>query len=244
MFPDTRQGSLRATLAVAALVFAGFLTLSAGAESASARQIVIHGAHSGSTLYLKTAHKGLVVRGYMARSRPRGCRWVRYRMKVRCPFRHRGIRSIKVEMGPSGDWVEVKERLPVPLFVYLGKGRDKFIGNGERDICYPQGSRRNRCIGGPNHDVCITGPRNSDCVGGPGNDYCKTSTGSDGCWGGRGRDICIMGPGHDGCHGNQGSDQLYGGTASDRLYGGPGNDYCNGGPQRGKSRTCERGPRR
>jgi hypothetical protein len=50
-------------------------------------------------------------------------------------------------MGPSGDRVRVRERLPVPLFVFLGGGSDKFIGYGERDFCFPEGARRNRCIG-------------------------------------------------------------------------------------------------
>ncbi len=101
--------------------------------------------------------------------------------------------------------------MPMPVVVYLGPGSDKFVGNAERDICFPGGARRNRCVGRGNNDVCITGPRNSDCVGGGGNDFCRHGAGSDGCWGGRGRDMCIMGPGMDGCHGGPGNDRLYGG---------------------------------
>ncbi len=154
-------------------------------------QIVIHGAHSGSTLELQVRGKRLVVEGYMSRSHPRGCHFTRYRMAASCPLRNVG--SIVVRMGPSGDFVRVLNRLPVPLTAHLGAGSDKFIGNGEPDTCYSEGTRRNRCVGGPSRDICITGNRNSDCVGGAGNDYCQTGAGSDGCWGGPGRDVCRMG---------------------------------------------------
>jgi hypothetical protein len=206
------------------------------------RKMTIRGADSGSHLKIGVRGKTLVVKGLLARARPVGCRFTRLRLAAACGLA--GVSRIKVDMGPSGDMVEVVDRLPVPLVVYLGGGSDKFIGNDERDICYPQGSRRNRCIGGGGNDVCITGPRNTDCVGGPGNDYCKASTGSDGCWGGPGRDVCFMGPGHDGCHGDGGRDRLFGGSSSDRLYGGAGFDYCDGGRGWGRSRACEAGPRR
>ncbi|MDX6634089.1 MAG: hypothetical protein QOF06_292 [Solirubrobacterales bacterium] len=84
----------------------------------------------------------------------------------------------------------------VPLVVYLGSGSDRFVGNAERDFCFPGG----------------------------GNDYCRHGNGR-GCWGGRGNDICIMGPGQDGCHGGPGRDRLYGGPQADQLYGGRGWDY-------------------
>jgi serralysin len=171
-----------------------------------------------------------------------GCRPAGHRGVAVCGLGHVG--SIEVDTGQAGDKVEVLRKLPVPLTVHLGGGSDKFIGNGERDTCYPQGTRRNRCVGGGGRDVCLTGHRNTDCVGGPGNDYCRARGGSDGCWGGRGRDVCVMGGGHDGCHGEGGRDRLYGGPASDRLYGGPGFDYCDGGPGRGRSQGCEAGPRR
>jgi RTX calcium-binding nonapeptide repeat (4 copies) len=207
-------------------------------------EIVIYGAHSGSTLRISTSHKGkrIVVKGIQARTRPQGCRLNRHRMRAVC--RVRGHGSMRVVMGPSGDLVRVAKRLPMPLTVYLGPGSDKFVGNGERDTCFSQGSRRNRCVGRGGKDICITGPRNSDCVGGGGNDYCHHGTGSDGCWGGRGRDVCVMGPGQDGCHGGRGNDRLYGGPQPDQLYGGRGNDYCNGGRGWGKSHHCDRGPRR
>jgi len=225
---------------VAAL--AALALLSAATPASSGDRIVIHGAASGSTLKLTVGRRHIVVKGYMASVRPTGCRFKRRRMVAVCPLA--GASSITLEMGPSGDMVKVLDRLPIPLTAYLGDGSDKFIGNGERDTCYPQGARRNRCIGGGGNDVCITGPRNSDCVGGPGRDFCKTSTGSDGCWGGPGRDICLMGPGEDGCHGNGGNDKLYGGANPDQLYGGPGFDQCDGGPGWGRSHHCEAGPRR
>jgi hypothetical protein len=218
-----------------------FLAL-APAVATPAGNIVIYGAHSGAKLTLSTKGGKIVVKGKMARHRPQGCHFTRGHRRAVCPARH--ATSIEIQMGPSGDFVRVKERLPVPLMIYLGAGSDKFIGNGERDTCFPGGARRNRCIGGANNDTCITGPRNSDCVGGPGNDYCRHGTGSDGCWGGRGNDVCVMGPGQDGCHGGPGNDRLYGGAQPDQLYGGPGRDYCNGQRGWGKSHACDAGPQR
>jgi hypothetical protein len=78
-------------------------------------------------------------------------------------------------MGRRGDFVRIKKKMPVPVTVYLGPGSDKFIGNAERDFCFPGGARRNRCVGRGNNDACITGNCNSDCVGGGGNDYCHTA---------------------------------------------------------------------
>ncbi|HEY0317665.1 MAG TPA: calcium-binding protein [Solirubrobacterales bacterium] len=227
----------RSSLATAIVVLALLLVPCAASP---AGQIVIYGAHSGSTLNISTDGTRIVVKGNMAHAKPKGCRFKRGHMVAVC--RVAGAASMEVQMGPSGDLVKVDDRLPIPLTVHLGAGSDKFIGNGERDVCYSEGSRRNRCIGGPNNDVCITGPRNSDCVGGPGNDFCRHGAGSDGCWGGPGNDICIMGPGQDGCHGEGGSDRLFGGPDPDQLYGGPGFDYCNGGPGIGKSHACNAGP--
>ncbi len=223
-----------------ALVAIGLLALP-GAASPGER-IVIHGAASGSHLKISTNGSALVVDGVMARAQPQGCHFKRGRRVAVCPLD--GAKAIEVNMGPSGDFVEVLDPLPFPLTVHLGSGEDKFIGNDEKDICYPEGTRRNRCIGEGGDDVCITGSRNSDCVGGPGEDYCRHGTGSDGCWGGPGDDVCVMGPGQDGCHGEGGNDRLYGGAQPDRLYGGPGHDYCDGGPGWGKSQSCDAGPRR
>lgn len=213
-----------------------------GTTAAPSERIVLHGAHSGSTLKLSLRGGRLIVRGLMARARPTGCHFRRHRLLAACRLDR--ATSIELDMGPSGDMVRVVDPMPVPVIVHLGDGSDKFIGNSERDFCYPGGNRRNRCIGGGGDDVCITGPRNSDCVGGRGNDYCEHGTGSDGCWGGPGRDVCRMGPGHDGCHGGPGDDELYGGASSDRLYGGGGHDHCDGGPGWGRSQSCEAGPRR
>jgi hypothetical protein len=235
----SRSYSAALLLLAAALAL---LVPSAGSSADSSDRIVVHGAHGGSSLNLSVRGERLVVRGWMARAQPTGCHFRGGRSVAVCPLRD--VDSIELDMGPSGDFVEVLDRLPVPLRVYLGDGSDKFIGNGERDFCYPGGNRRNRCIGRGGDDVCITGPRNSDCVGGRGDDYCRHGTGSDGCWGGPGKDVCVMGPGHDGCHGGRGNDRLYGGSSSDRLYGGGGHDLCDGGPGWGRSQSCERGPQR
>jgi hypothetical protein len=214
-----------------------------GGTVASPRgQIVVHGAASGSHLQLAVRGDHLIVKGWMAHAHPAGCHFKRHRMVAVCGLRRAG--SIEVNMGPSGDMVEVLDRLPLPLTVRLGDGSDKFFGNGERDTCYSEGDRRNRCIGRGGDDVCITGQQNSDCVGGGGDDYCQTGAGSDGCWGGPGNDVCRMGPGHDGCHGDGGRDKLYGGPSSDQLYGGVSFDHCDGGAGWGRSHGCEAGPRR
>jgi hypothetical protein len=226
-------------LLVGVLAVVALLALPAVATPVS--KIVIYGSHKGSTLRLHPRGNKIVVKGNMAHHHPRGCHFTRGHRLAVCPTR--GVGAIEVDMGPHGDLVKVTKRLPLPLVVHLGRGSDKFIGNGERDICFSEGSRRNRCIGGPNNDVCITGNRNSDCVGGAGNDYCHHGAGSDGCWGGPGNDICIMGRGEDGCHGGRGNDRLYGGPSPDQLYGGRGFDYCNGGRGIGRSHHCNAGPR-
>ena len=236
------RGRVRSSSVVAVAALTALALLGVAIPASSAGQIVVQGTGSGSHLKLTATDRHLVVDGYMAPTSPAGCHFKRWRMVAVCSLR--GVSSVVLNMGPSGDMVEVLDRLPVPLTVYLGGGSDKFIGNGERDACYPQGARRNRCVGGGGNDVCVTGPRNSDCVGGAGNDYCKTSTGSDGCWGGSGRDICLMGPGQDGCHGGSGNDWLFGGSNPDQLYGGRGFDRCDGGHGWGRSHACEAGPRR
>lgn len=221
-------------LCTAALLLCAFADF-AGSQS----EIVIRGARSGTHLRLWARGSSLEARGYLARGGQVGCH-ARSRHAATCSLAN--VSGIVVETGPAEDKVEVLSPLPVPLTAYLGGGSDKLIGNGESDTCYPQGTRRNRCIGGAGDDVCIAGPVNTDCVGDAGNDYCKASRGSDGCWGGPGRDICLMGAGEDGCHGEGGKDRLYGGPDPDQLYGGAGFDYCDGGPGRGRSHGCEAGP--
>ncbi|MGE0066989.1 MAG: hypothetical protein AB7T48_06505 [Solirubrobacterales bacterium] len=222
-------------LALVALLVAPVAATPAG-------NIVLFGAPSGSHLTLSTSGDRVVATGFMGAEHPRGCWLAPSRMKAVCPTANAS--SIEVVMGDSGDFVEVADPLPLSLTVYLGDGSDKFIGNDERDTCYSEGARRNRCIGGGGDDICITGMLNSDCVGGAGNDYCRHYNGSDGCWGGPGDDICVMGPGQDGCHGEGGNDRLFGGGSPDQLYGGRGWDYCDGQAGWGKSHSCDAGPRR
>jgi hypothetical protein len=230
----------RALLTGTVVVTLAFFGLS---SSASPRGgiILIRGAGSGSHLRLAVSGGQLLVDGRLTAEQPSGCRLARGYRAASC--RLADASSIIVEMGPADDKVSVLDPLPVPLTAYLGSGSDKLIGSAEADTCYPQGSARNRCVGGGGNDFCISGPDNTDCVGGPGNDYCKTSDGSDGCWGGPGQDECVMGGGQDGCHGEGGADRLFGGAGSDQLYGGGGSDYCDGGPGLGKSHECESGPR-
>lgn len=228
----------RAPAILAATV--ALLLASAGAAT-SENRIVIRGMASGTHLRLQVQGSTLTVKGPMA-ERPLGCRLLEGHRLAACPLA--GVGSIEVDTGPADDKIEVLDRLPVPLTAYLGSGSDKLIGNDEPDICYPQGTARNRCIGGGGDDICISGPLNTDCVGEQGDDYCETASGSDGCWGGPGQDACYMGEGQDGCHGEAGDDRLYGGPASDQLYGGSGFDYCNGSPGIGHAHECEARPGR
>ncbi len=226
------------TLVIAALSLLLFSASSATSQSG----IVIRTASSGSHLRLTVSGSQLLVNGHLASARPTGCRLTRGYSAATCGLAEAG--SVVIETGAANDKVEVLDPLPVPLTAYLGAGSDKLIGNAEPDSCYPQGSARNRCIGGAGDDICISGPVNTDCVGDSGDDYCKTGSGSDGCWGGPGDDTCLMGAGQDGCHGEAGDDRLYGGANTDQLYGGDGFDYCDGGPDAGQSHGCEAGPRR
>jgi hemolysin type calcium-binding protein len=232
---------LRRSLLTAAVVALAFFGLS-GSASPQGGIILIHGADSGSHLRLTVSGGQLLVNGHLSAERPSGCRLVRGYRAASCRLAEAS--SIVVEMGSAGDKVAVLDPLPMPLTAYLGSGSDKLTGNAEPDTCYPQGSPRNRCIGGGGDDICISGPVNTDCVGGAGNDYCETSDGSDGCWGGPGQDECLMGDGQDGCHGEGGNDRLFGGANSDQLYGGSGFDYCDGSPGVGRAHECEAGPRR
>jgi Ca2+-binding RTX toxin-like protein len=222
-------------LSAAALIFAGLC------DTASTQSgIVIRAAEEGSHLRLTVSGNQLLVNGRLAGADPATCRLMRARSVTSCGLAEAS--SVVVEMGPADDKIEVLDPLPVPLTAYLGAGSDKLIGNSEADTCYPQGTARNRCIGGGGNDICIAAPVNTDCVGEGGNDICKMGGGSDGCWGGPGDDVCLMGPGQDGCHGEAGNDRLYGGPSPDQLYGGPGYDYCDGGPGVGQSHECEAGP--
>ncbi len=221
------------------LALAGTLLLGLAPAAIPQGALTIQGAASGTHLRLSVNGSTLVVTGPME-ALSGSCGFIRGRGAAACPLTNIG--SIEVNTGPGSDKVEVLSPLPAPLTAHLGAGSDKLIGNSERDFCYPEGTPRNRCVGGGGNDVCISGPVNTDCVGGPGNDYCQTGRGSDGCWGGPGNDVCRMGSGSDGCHGEGGNDRLYGGPGSDQLYGGPGYDYCNGLPGVGRSHECESGP--
>lgn len=226
------------TAAVVALATFGL----AGSASPQGGIILIRGADSGSHLRLTVSGNQLLVNGQLTEERPAGCRLARGYGAASCRLGEAS--AVVLEMGSGNDKVEVLDPLPVPLTAYLGSGSDKLIGSAEDDTCYPQGSHRNRCIGGGGDDICISDPVNTDCVGGSGDDYCETGSGSDGCWGGPGDDVCKMGAGQDGCHGEAGDDRLYGGRATDQLYGGDGVDYCDGGPGIGHSHECEAGPQR
>ena len=222
--------------ALAAFAVAALLLLIAAGTATTEGRIVIHGTEAGTHLRLSVSGGDLIVTGPMAEA-TEGCELAAGNTAATCPLSDAG--QVEVDTGPANDKVEVLSKLPVPLIAYLGAGSDKLIGNGEPDSCHPQGTPRNRCIGGGGNDTCVSAPVNTDCVGGPGNDYCRTGDGSDGCWGGPGNDVCYMGPGQDGCHGEAGNDRLYGELNPDQLYGGNGSDLCDGEAGLGKAHECE-----
>src|SRR4051794_38163219 len=195
------------------------LVLGSGDAASTQGRIAIQGASSGTHLRLALSGGELVVTGPIEDTTA-GCRFTRGHGVATCPLS--GVGAIEVDTGPGEDRVEVMSKLPVPLTAYLGAGSDKLVGSGERDTCYPQGSDRNRCIGGGGNDICIAASVNTDCVGEAGDDYCEPNGGSDGGGGGAGEDVCYMGAGEAGCHGEGGDDRLYGGDAGDQLYGGNG----------------------
>src|SRR4051794_22930488 len=122
-------------LLVGVLMLVAFLALPTVATPAG--QIVIYGSQKGSTLTLSARGSKIVVKGRMAHRRSIGCHFKRRHLAV-CPTR--SASRLEVQMGPGGDLVKVADRLPMTLTVRLGHGSDKFIGNGERDVCFPRGA--------------------------------------------------------------------------------------------------------
>src|SRR5690349_10138821 len=116
-FPIQKRAALAA-------LFSGLLAvalmLPQGATTAGV--VVVRGAASGSTLRLSVEGNRLHVNGLLARGVQQGCR-VLHRAEATCSLR--GIGSVELRMGPSGDMVEVLDKLPVPLTTYLGAGSDK-----------------------------------------------------------------------------------------------------------------------
>jgi hypothetical protein len=119
-----------------ALGLATALLLTLGSTPATPEgRIVLHGTASGSQLTLTARGGDLVVHGWMAPAPGAGCHLAQSRDLAVCPLDRAG--RVEVNMGRSGDFVEVLNKLPVPLTVRLGGGSDKFIGSGEADTCYP-----------------------------------------------------------------------------------------------------------
>ena len=73
-------------------------------------QIVVRGAASGSHLRVTVGGEGIVIDGYLAAGGQRGCRFTRGRNGAVCPLA--GVASMVIVMGPSGDMVEILEKLP------------------------------------------------------------------------------------------------------------------------------------
>jgi hypothetical protein len=134
----TALKALAALCGIVALCIA-FVPTSASPKGRVAKgQVTISGGNRSAHVRIYAVRNTLSVTG----GDVKGCR---QSTKPGCSLA--GVSSVLVRMGPYPDKVEVLDPLPVPLTVHLGGGSDKFIGNGEPDRCYSEGSIRNRCIG-------------------------------------------------------------------------------------------------
>ena len=103
-----------------AVVIVALVSLIAPTAATAAGQIVIFGAESGSHMTLSTSGGKLEVEGLMANQAPQGCRFTEGRHKAVCDLA--GADRVELQMGNSGDFVEVASPLPVPLTAHLGGG--------------------------------------------------------------------------------------------------------------------------
>src|SRR4051812_18410240 len=138
----TRRGRVVVPLALV-LASASFASGLLPTDAAPQGTLLIRGADSGSHLVVSASGGAIFVSGYMAPGRPQGCRLTAGRNGADCSLE--GVAAIEIEMGPNGDLVEIADPLPVPLVAHLGGGSDKLVANGEADVCYSEGARRNRC---------------------------------------------------------------------------------------------------
>ncbi len=116
-----------------------------------------------------------------------------------------GIKSITITGGDKNDYIEVDQRVTVPVKIYGRAGDDRIIAGGGND--YVEG-----------------GAGNDTIYGGAGRDMLHGNGGDDRIYGGAG---------HDTIHGNDGNDLMYGESGDDlfvnvdrydRVYGGSGRD--------------------
>src|SRR3954447_1611936 len=110
------SSALGRKLAVGVLAVAALLA--APTAATPARQIVVFGAHSGSTLTLSGNGRRIVVKGHMAHRAPLGCRFRHHHRVAVCPIR--GAAGRGVDWAPPGPLAGVAAPLPIALTVHLG----------------------------------------------------------------------------------------------------------------------------
>jgi hypothetical protein len=116
-----------------------------------------------------------------------------------------GLRSITIVGGDKNDYIEVDDKIKVPVNIYAKAGDDRIVGGGGTD----------RIEGGAGNDT-IHGCGGADRL--YGND------GDDRIYGGDGNDTLDGGPGNDKMWGDRGNDFFYAVERYDRITGGEGRD--------------------
>ena len=104
----------------------------------------------------------------------------------------------KKDIGGGGFFSRAGDYFHGGLKVFLGAGRDEFVGGVARDVLY----------GGSGSDLLVGQRGNDKLVGQKGNDTLK---------GGAHRDLLKGGVGDDGLEGGGGNDRLVGGEGADRF---------------------------
>ena len=116
-----------------------------------------------------------------------------------------GIKSITITGGDKADYIEVEQKLTVPVTIHAKAGDDRVIGGGGNDVI----------------------------EGGAGNDTIRGGRGADMIYGNAGNDRIYAGDGNDTINGNAGNDRMFGEKQNDlfqsvqrydKVVGGAGRD--------------------
>lgn len=116
-----------------------------------------------------------------------------------------GLKSITIVGGDQNDYIEVSDRIKVPVNIYAKDGDDRIVG----------GRGSNRIEGGAGNDTIYGGPGHDRLYGGDGHDRIHGRSGNDTIDGGSGNDTLF---------GEDGNDFFYAVERYDRVYGGKGRD--------------------
>lgn len=118
-----------------------------------------------------------------------------------------GLKSITIVGGDHNDYIEVSNRIKVPVNIYAGDGDDRVVG----------GSGTNRIEGGAGNDTIYGGSRYDRLYGGDGNDRIHGRAGNDTIDGGSGNDTLFGEGGNDFFDNVEKYDKVYGGRGRDNI---------------------------